>query len=115
MKMAHGLTNQAHKTDFGQMARHITDMADPDANWFVIVGGQDGWVGSENYTDQVSMWQAGDYIRMPLTAEKVQAEFPHVQSMEPTKSGPPEKPKASEADADEAPSTDAEPDKKAAE
>ena len=116
MKMAHGLTNQAHKTDFGQMARHISDMADPDANWFVIVGGQDGWVGSENYTDQVSMWQAGDYIRMPLTAEKVQAEFPHVQSMEPTKSGPPEKPKASEAAADdEAHATDAEPDKKAAE
>ena len=108
MKMAHGLTNQAHTTDFGQMARHISDMADPDANWFVIVGGQDGWIGSENYTDQVPLWREGEYIRMPLTPEKIQEEFPHVQRMEPAKSGPPEKPERLERATDE-------PSKKAAE
>ena len=37
----------------GSMARHVSDLSDPDANWFVLLGGQDGWFGAENFADQV--------------------------------------------------------------
>ena len=76
MKMAHGFVNRRHAASFGQMARHISDMSDPDANWFVILGGNDGWLGSENYADQIDLWREGRYIRMPLRPETVRAEFP---------------------------------------
>jgi penicillin amidase len=76
MKMAHGFVNRRHATSFGQMARHISDLSDPDANWFVILGGNDGWLGSENYADQIDLWREGRYIQMPLSREAVQTQFP---------------------------------------
>ena len=76
MKMAHGFVNRRHAASFGQMARHISDLADLDANWFVILGGNDGWLGSENYADQIDLWREGRYVHMPLRIETVRAEFP---------------------------------------
>jgi penicillin amidase len=87
MKMAHGLVNRRHAASFGQMARHISDMADPDANWFVILGGNDGWPGSANYADQIALWCDGRYIRMPLRQETVIAEFPHEMRLAASASG----------------------------
>ena len=59
-------------------------MADPDANWFVLLGGQDGWMNAEAFTDQLPLWQRGDYIRIPLTRPAVEAEFGRVTVLQPS-------------------------------
>ncbi len=76
-KTAHPFTDDRHFTRYGSNARHISDMADPDANLFALFGGQDGWFNSVSFLDQVAMWQESRYIRVPLTLEKVRAEFPY--------------------------------------
>ena len=57
MKMAHGLVNGRHSATFGSMARHISDMSDLDANWFALLGGNDGWLGSANFCDHLPLWR----------------------------------------------------------
>ena len=83
MKMAHGLVNGRHCATFGSMARHISDMSDLDANWFVLLGGNDGWLGSANFCDHLPLWRERRYIRMPLRPETVAAEFPFVTTLSP--------------------------------
>ncbi len=68
MKTAHAATDQRHNTRYGQQARHITDMADLDRNWFLLLGGQDGWFSSSTAFDQTQLWQRGDYIQIPMRA-----------------------------------------------
>ena len=46
MKSGHGLVTGPHEVSFGSMARQVSDMADPDANWFTLFGGQDGWLAA---------------------------------------------------------------------
>lgn len=75
MKTAHGITDQRHDTRYGANARHVSDMADPNANWFVLLGGQDGWLNSGNFADQVDLWQRAEYIRVPLEVPAVRAAF----------------------------------------
>ncbi len=74
---AHRLTSQRHAIVFGAGARHISDLSDPDKNDFVLLGGQDGWLGAENYVDQVRLWQRGAYIRVPLEPGSIRAQFAH--------------------------------------
>lgn len=83
MKMAHGLVNGRHAATFGSMARHISDMSDPDANWFTLLGGNDGWLGSDNFCDQLPLWRERRFIRMPLRRETIAAEFPIVTTLQP--------------------------------
>jgi len=83
MKMDHGLVNGRHAATFGSMARHISDMSDPDANWFALLGGNDGWLGSANFADQLPLWQERRYVRMPLRPETVAAEFPTAMTLTP--------------------------------
>ena len=83
MKMAHGLVNGRHAATFGSMARHISDMSDPDANWFTLLGGNDGWLGSANFCDQLPLWRERRFIRMPLRRETIAAEFPIVTTLKP--------------------------------
>ncbi len=78
MKSGHGLVSGPHEVGFGSMARFVSDLADPDANWFVLFGGQDGWLGSAAFADQVPLWREGRGIRMPLRPATVAAEFPRV-------------------------------------
>jgi penicillin amidase len=79
MKASHGLIRgEPTPVTFGSMARHVSDMADADANWFTLWGGQDGWIGSAAFMDQVPLWREGRSIRVPLRAETVAAEFPRV-------------------------------------
>ncbi len=82
-KAAHGFQNALHTTRYGSQARQLSDMADPDANYFVLLGGNDGWIGSANFLDQVTLWQSGDYIRMPLRPETIAAEYPTVMTLGP--------------------------------
>ena len=74
-KTSHDLTDEEHRTFFGAQARHVSDMADPDANWFILFGGQDGWLGSPAFADQVPMWRRGELIQVPLRPESVAASF----------------------------------------
>jgi penicillin amidase len=75
MKTAHSDTDEQHFTRFGSQSRHISDMSDPDANWFTLLGGQDGWINSANFVDQFDLWLRGDYVRLPLQLETVRREF----------------------------------------
>jgi penicillin amidase len=85
MKTSHGLIEGRHNVTFGSMARHVSDMSDPDANWFVLWGVQDGWLGSAAFADQVPMWREGRMVRLPLRAETVAAEFQHVTRLTPAR------------------------------
>jgi acyl-homoserine lactone acylase PvdQ len=62
----------------GQMAmvRHLVvlDLADPDANFFILAGGQDGWLGSSTYADQLDLWR-GAYVQLPLRLERFALAF----------------------------------------
>jgi penicillin amidase len=83
MKTAHGLVHTRHAVAFGAQARFLADLGDPDATYGVLFGGQDGWLGSANYADQMTLWKAGQDIRLPLTQAAVEREFPHVQHLGP--------------------------------
>jgi penicillin amidase len=83
MKTAHRLTRRRHGTTYGSMARHISDLSDLDRNYFVLLGGQDGWLGSTTMLDQVALWQQGTYMMLPLRAETARATYPHVTRLEP--------------------------------
>lgn len=81
-KTAGPFTPEQHTANFGAQARHLSDLADPDANYFVLLGGQDGWLGSANLIDQAEMWQSGAFIQMPLTRAKIVELFPHVSTLQ---------------------------------
>ena len=70
-KTGHGPVTGRHTVTFGACARHFSDLSDPDANEFVLLGGQDGWLGSANAADQVALWRAGKAIQVPLSLEGV--------------------------------------------
>jgi penicillin G amidase len=74
-KTGHGFVTKPHYVRFGACARHVSDMADPDANYFVLLGGQDGWLGSANFYDQVPLWREGAYVAVPLRESGVMAGF----------------------------------------
>ena len=61
----------------------LADLADPDANAFALLGGQDGWLGSAHFDDQLPLWGAGESIAMPLREDAVAAAFAHEQRLRP--------------------------------
>ena len=77
MKTAYGLTNRRHSASYGSVARHISDLSDPDGNYFALLGGQDGCFGSANFTDQVALWQRGEYVALPLWPSSAAERFRH--------------------------------------
>ena len=77
MKTAHESALERHRVNYGSNARHISDMTDPDANYFVLLGGQDGWLSSSTLLDQWPLWRDGEYVRMPLSLEAVRKSFPY--------------------------------------
>lgn len=83
MKTAHNLVNEKHSASYGSQARHISDMSDMDENYFLLFGGEDGWIGSENFADMMPLWREGNYVRMPLRPETVAKEFKHVLTLSP--------------------------------
>ena len=82
MKTSHDRTVGSHTVRYGANARHVSDMSDSDANYFVLLGGQDGWLNSSTLLDQWPLWQEGRYLRVPLTREAVQAAFPYRITLE---------------------------------
>lgn len=84
MKQAHGLvTGEPQGAFYGAQSRHISDMGDDNANYFVLLGGQDGWLNSANFADQVRMWREGEYIHVPLDVERAKKEFPYKTALMP--------------------------------
>jgi penicillin amidase len=75
MKTAHPFTPEKHSITYGSNSRHISNMEDIDENYFVLLGGQDGWIKSPHNDDQLDLWLKEEYIRMPLRLETVQKEF----------------------------------------
>lgn len=82
-KSVHRLTDRPHLSGFGACARHVSDLSDPDANEIVLLGGQDGWFGSENFDDLTTLWRAGRAVRVPLRPGSVAATFLHVTMLHP--------------------------------
>ncbi len=85
MKTAHGFSEGPHAVTFGANARFLTDLGDEDANWLTLLGGQDGWLGSSTFADQVDLWRQRQYCRVPLRLETVRAEFRHVSVLQPAR------------------------------
>lgn len=81
-KTSHRITNRRNYTSYGANARQVSILNDPDANYFVLLGGQDGWMKADNNVDQIPLWFKGKYIQLPLTMKKVRRKFPHVVRME---------------------------------
>lgn len=77
MKTAHGLSSTPHAVSFGANARFLSDLSNPDENYAVLLGGQDGLLGSSTFSDQLAAWQKGAYFRIPLNIDAVRVEFPH--------------------------------------
>ncbi len=83
MKTAHGATDRRHYVPFGASARHITDMKDLDRNYFVLLGGQDGWFRSPAFMDQVPLWLERGYIQVPMRLDVVRERFKRKTVLEP--------------------------------
>ncbi len=66
-----------HGIPYGSIARHISDLSHLDENYFTVLGGQDGWIGSDTMLDQVPFWRQGKYIKMPMSLESVEQTFLH--------------------------------------
>jgi penicillin G amidase len=77
MKNAHSLIRGFDETSYGSQSRHLSDLSDLDENYFVLLGGQDGWVGSQLMTDQIPLWHTRQSIQMPLRPSRIQQLFPH--------------------------------------
>ena len=83
LKTAHDLTAEEHDSTFGSQSRHLSDMADPDRNYFILLGGQDGWLNSANFADQVQLWRDGDFVQVPLSEAAVRESFERVTLLTP--------------------------------
>ncbi len=75
-KSGHLPARGRHTATYGASARFVADLADPDSNGVVLLGGQDGWLGSVNFLDQVEAWRRGAFIDLPLQAETAR-HWPH--------------------------------------
>ncbi len=82
-KTGHALMRGRHVIRFGATSRYVFDLADLDANEVALFGGQDGWLGSENYADQIALWRDGRGMTLPLRPETASATFPHVTVLRP--------------------------------
>jgi penicillin amidase len=83
MKTSAASSNERHRVRYGSQARHVSDLSDLDSNWFLLLGGQDGWLASSTFMDQVDDWLAGRYIQVPMRAETVRTQFPHAMTLTP--------------------------------
>jgi len=72
-KTGHAPARTCHEVTFGASARFIADLSDPDANRVVLLGGQDGWLGSTTFLDQATLWRRGEAIVLPLRPETARA------------------------------------------
>lgn len=65
-KTAGSLEPAPHFVRYGANARQISDLRDLDSNFFVLMGGQDGWMSSPHFLDQVESWLKGQLYTIPM-------------------------------------------------
>ncbi|HEX3536491.1 MAG TPA: penicillin acylase family protein, partial [Stellaceae bacterium] len=83
MKAAHGPVTGRHSVSYGSNARYLFDMSDANGNYVVILGGNDGALGSEAFLDQLELFRRGEFMRLPLQPAAAAAEFPHRTMLQP--------------------------------
>jgi penicillin amidase len=83
MKTSASSSAERHFTRYGSQARHVSDLSDLDRNYFLVLGGQDGWINSSTYADQVGEWIEGRYIQVPMRPETVRAKFQRAMMLSP--------------------------------
>jgi penicillin G amidase len=87
-KAAFSPGSDKRETGFGAQSRHISDLNDPNENYFVMLGGNDGWLDNPSLTDQVELWRKGEYLKLPLTRDAVPLVFRmHKHALIPSSSG----------------------------
>ncbi len=69
MKSAHPLSATKAPVSYGAQARWMTDLSSEDENYFIFLGGQDGWLSSPNTNDQTPLWLRGEYLQIPFDKE----------------------------------------------
>jgi penicillin G amidase len=84
-KSAHGSVTGRHAVAYGSNARYVFDLADPDSNRVVLLGGQDGHPSSPAFLDQAELFRRGEYIRVPLDPATARTTFPHMTMLEPAR------------------------------
>ena len=84
-KSAHPLTAGKNSATYGAIARAIADLSNPEENYFVLLGGQDGRLNSEAALDQVPLWLSRQYVKVPLPLESVRKSFEYCVELRPGK------------------------------
>jgi penicillin amidase len=79
----HNLAAGRVNVGFGAVARHISDMSDLDSNWFALLGGNDGWINSANFMDEVDAFRDETLIQLPLRPESVRAKTAYTTILSP--------------------------------
>ncbi|MFZ0695214.1 MAG: penicillin acylase family protein, partial [Alphaproteobacteria bacterium] len=82
-KTAHDAVAQRHPVLYGSVARYFFDLADLDRNYFVLLGGQDGWLCSSTFLDQVPLWETNRSVQVPLCRETMHMTFRHKTALIP--------------------------------
>lgn len=70
-KAAHSYGKSNYDVNFGANLRVFFDLSDENENYAVMLGGQDGYLGSKNFFDQTEKWVNGEYIKIPFTHEAI--------------------------------------------
>ena len=70
-KASHGYSGD-YKVTFGANLRVIFDMKDEDENYAVLLGGQDGFLGSKTFADQIPKWIEGSYYKVPFRTSTIE-------------------------------------------
>ncbi len=82
-KSAHSVGKGTRRVSFGANARVLFDLADSDASTVVLLGGQDGTLGSDRLLDQTTLWQAGRTIPLPLSTDAQNARAARITHIRP--------------------------------
>lgn len=84
LKAAHGPVRGRHAVGYGSNARYAFDLSDANGNYLVLLGGQDGMLGSDGFLDQLQLFRHGDFVRVPLDADAAARDFPHRTVLRPS-------------------------------
>lgn len=82
-KRAFVMTENSAAITYGSAARHISDLSDLDANYFVLFGAQNGYPFSKENANQLELWENSKYIQIPLRIETIKKQFKKKIVLEP--------------------------------
>jgi penicillin amidase len=74
-KSGHPVSTEPAQVTYGAQSRHLSRLSELDANHFVLLGGQDGWLWNPQIDDQVNLWRQGQYFLFPLSKAGIQQQF----------------------------------------